>query len=219
MRIFREKCYPNYNEIVNIIHKNYHILQCLYGNKNDEKSRNKFEQIEYGYFNLLEDGLIADTYYRVLKFCLVNNIGSITDIGTAYSSQGLIFNEFGIDYNAINDLEKSTQDPLVEFKSYQCANYGSGPCKTSKSSLAVAILSLGWNCYVGKEGADRQFRQLAKDFHSALIYLSADRAELLKKHFRWSIYLGNNMYFVTNKWSHKQFANKKCLKEVGCEEI
>lgn len=155
-----------------------------------------FEQIEYGYENLLEGDYLEHTYYFVLCFCLENNIKSITDIGTAYSIQGSIFNKYGIEYNVISSSSKDTQDPYVKFANYQRVIYGKDSVTTDKKSLAVASLSLGWPCYVNAEEADAQYKQLSKDFDSVLLYIPDNN--VLKKYFKYVYKLKRKWVFATN---------------------
>lgn len=136
-------------------------------------------------------------YGLVVDFCLKNNVKSITDIGTAFSSQGAAFNIANIEYNVINDLPESYKDRYVSFASYQVGFYGKDEFVTDKNSLAVAILSIGWGCYVDNKMKEKQISQLSKDFLSCLLNLPND--EYLNKYFSKVEKISANMWFCSNK--------------------
>ena len=161
----------------NILHENLNNLYAVEDNLDEEY----FTQLEYCYLNLLE-GLC--NYEFVIDFCLKNDIKSVTDIGTACSVQGNLFNKFDIEYNAINDSSRYMQDLFVKFTSYQQAHYGVNSVNTDKDSLAVAILSLGWDCYANREQRNHQYECLSKDFNEALLYIPKEEIEHIRKYFK-----------------------------------
>ena len=162
----------------NILKDNLNKLRAM---DNLDDDYDCFIQLEYCYLNLLE-GLC--NYEFVIDFCLKHNIKSITDIGTACSVQGALFNEFDIEYNAINDSHRDAQDLFVKFNSYQQAHYGVDSVNTDKDSLAVAILSLGWNCYANREQRNHQYECLSKDFNDVLLYIPKEEIEHARKYFK-----------------------------------
>lgn len=149
----------------------------------------------YSYDCLLE--CWGQGYGAVVDFCLKNNVKSITDIGTAFSSQGAAFNIANIEYNVINDLSESCKDKYVSFASYQIGFYGKDEFIVDKNSLAVAILSIGWGCYVDNKMKEKQISQLSKDFFGCLLYLPND--EYLNKYFNKVEKISESMWFCSNK--------------------
>lgn len=175
----------------NILHENLNNLYAVEDNLDEEY----FTQLEYCYLNLLE-GLC--NYEFVIDFCLKHNIKSITDIGTACSVQGVLFNEFDIEYNAINDSSRYMQDLFVKFTSYQQAHYGVNSVNVDKDSLAVAILSLGWSCYADREQKNRQYEYLSNDFNDALLYICEEEIEYVQKYFKYVEPLADGFVYASN---------------------
>lgn len=175
----------------NILKENLNNLCAVEDNLDEEY----FTQLEYCYLNLLE-GLC--NYEFVINFCLWNNIKSVTDIGTACSVQGNLFNKFDIEYNAINDLRRDMQDIFVKFNSYQQAHYGVNSVNVNKDSLAVAILSLGWSCYANREQKNRQYECLSNDFNDALLYICEEEIEYVQKYFKYVKPLADGFVYASN---------------------
>ena len=162
--------------------------------ENSKKSLNSNNlDMLYSYDCLIE--CWNETYALVIDYCLKNNIKSVTDIGTAFSSQGAEFNQQGIEYNVINEFKE--HDPLVNIHSFQTGFYGKDEFQTKKDSLAVAILSIGWKCYVNEDEKLKQIQELSKDFNTCMLYLPNDK--YLNDYFKHVERIKGNMYLVSNR--------------------
>lgn len=149
-------------------------------------------ELLYSYDCILE--CWSETYALVIDYCLKNNIKSVTDIGTAFSSQGAEFNQHEIEYNVINEFKE--HDPLVDINSFQIGFYGKDQFQTKKDSLAVAIFSIGWACYVNEDERVKQIQELSKDFNTCMLYLPNDK--YLNDYFKHVERIKGNMYLVSN---------------------
>lgn len=154
---------------------------------------------DYSLMVMCEMSLI--NYLYVLDFCQKNGIESVVDIGCAIDWQSDIFLKNNIKYEAvdvnISDRNRHYNTSKVEY------HEGEYPLNIGedRNRLGVAILSLGWNCYVGKGDntlLKKQFNQLSKDFKQSLVYLDKETLQYIKPYFKEVIPLSGNFNLLVS---------------------
>jgi hypothetical protein len=143
--------------------------------------------------------LYTDFYEQASKFAKETGFKKVVDIGSAFGSQKVYFDEQGIEYMGIDqDFEseyvaKGYYPDDIEFK------YG------DDDTLAISHLCLTWNIYTGNddETVIKQIKGLKRDFKYILIQAQHDKVWIIEQEFDNIEKLDSEhlaeLLFITNK--------------------
>lgn len=136
-------------------------------------------------------------YNDIIDICTNNNIKKVFDIGCAYGYQSECFIDTNIDYIGIDE---NTLNFWNRDKYKYIASRYPFEIKTKNDSVAISVLCLTWNCYLheGNKTLNQQLTQLAKDFDKAILYISKDKVDYVKKHFKHCKNIKDNIYYFYN---------------------
>ena len=121
-----------------------------------------------------------ENYDFMIDFAIKKGFTQVVDIGCAYGHQAELCRDrikyIGIDEDAVDFYCYGEHYD----KQYPCWIYEN----KFKNDLAIANLSIGWNCYNNEEEFDKICKHLVKDFKACLLYLPIERKEILIKNFK-----------------------------------
>lgn len=133
-------------------------------------------------------------YYLAGKIAKSLGLERIVDIGCAHGHQSYVITQQGVDYLGINT------HIIPFFAADDKARYLVGhyplEIKTSEKDLAVAILSLFWNCYLYDDNVlEDQIKAVSKDFKYLLASIPNDKIELVGRAFTCYEKIGDLILF------------------------
>lgn len=136
-----------------------------------------------------------DNYSYILEFALEHGFDHVVDIGCAYGHQSGLFQLANIQYDGI-DQHANSMDCYKRGEkgiNYHELHYGEEPLKSiniTENTLAVAVLSLGWNIYLyeDEKTLDKQIQALSEDFKHMLMYVQNDFIPVFEKTFEVEVF-------------------------------
>lgn len=121
-----------------------------------------------------------ENYDFMIDFAIKEGFEQVVDIGCAYGHQAELcrgrIKYIGIDKDAVDFYDYGEHYD----KKYPCWIYE----RKFKNDLAIANLSIGWNCYNNEEEFDEICKHLVKDFKACLLYIPMERKEILLRNFK-----------------------------------
>lgn len=138
---------------------------------------------ECGIMHFFEEGGM-ELYEFVLHFAKENGIRVVYDIGCATGYQNEVFIGSGIHYIGIDDT-------LPAEHYWNSGKYGllrgryPFAIKAAEKAMAVSVLCVGWGVYKLREDTwSERFKQMARDFDVALVYMSSDALPDARKYWK-----------------------------------
>ena len=126
-----------------------------------------------------------ENYDSMIDFAIEKGFERVVDIGCAYGHQAELckgrIRYKGINEDTLNFYFNHYRKITYEVEKYPFPN----PYNCFKEDLAISNLAIGWQCYVNENECRKQFQALSKDFKASLLYLPAEREELLKECFKY----------------------------------
>lgn len=124
-----------------------------------------------------------ENYEKILEFAKYHGFNRVFDIGAAIGHQSEVFLNSGIDYVGIEECRcdsfwnSDRYNYIVERYPFKI--------EATEKDLAVSVLCLTWNCYLGKnmDILKEQCEALKRDFKSCLLYAANDNIDFVKKYF------------------------------------